>query len=942
MRRAGEILEWLNHPQFELRGVPTRLLAAAAYQLAGYPAMASSLLERTPAASDESRLLPPLLKGDFVELLGGLATFWQERYVEETLSSVSDGAADKAYDEHDIDEMLLRKIASALGTLCAQARWGGEPRFDSAVDQLANVSDFFMHSGDTYSWLLSRLVSEAAKSLETRFLRTRIDPLNSGMGPNGQKALELYARYAFQDRRSFIWPSQSLGLSRLQEGESFALCTPTGSGKTAVAEIALIKSLFENASGTQEDSNASHNAPLGMYLVPSKALAAEAESKLHRILTRVSSGNDRITVTGLYGGTDWGPTDAWLTREGKTVLICTYEKAEAILRFLGPLFLDRLRLVVIDEAHSVEFNGRDVELQNGESRALRLEVLGARLLTHISRNSTKVIALSAVASQIDHTLASWIRGSESKADTSDYRSTRQLIGRLECLSDRTCDIHYDLLDGASLAFSEQGRDDSPYISGALPPHPPALRLEGDGPEKRLRPYLFWAALHLAESGPVSGLATVLIFVPQQIGGYAEDLLSLLGQEWAHGPLPSFFETPTEPDKVTLWTRCLNACADYFTTASREYRLLEKGIVVHHGRMPRLLSRLLVETIEQRISNVVLATSTLAEGVNLPFEVLLVPSLRRGQVDISAREFKNLVGRTGRPGVATEGRTLVLLSGSATDWSSRQARNRYENIIGSLAIDLNTLQSGYLGSSPLAQLLTQLKEQWERLAHGANVSFFDWLEHAKPLDEQSDPDPAIESLDVLDSILLSAIVELEELAQNRISSGDLEDRLREIWQRTYARYASVHEEELSSIFVRRGKAVQDNIYTQREHRRKLYKTSLPPRSESEYWLTSLPGQAAIDRRQLFLPVVDAHSGRLWAWDVVPNRWGGHPTRSVSRVAHAHPGASRPQRNSLSRLWPVQIRDHSPLTFSSPRSRNWRKPRPALIWPKTGSTVSIRRA
>ena len=115
-----------------------------------------------------------------------------------------------------------------------------------------------------------------------------------------------------------------------------------------------------------------------------------------------------------------------------------------------------------------------------------------------------------------------------------------------------------------------------------------------------------------------------------------------------------------------------------------------------------------------------------------------------------------------------------------------------------------------------------------------------------------------------------------------------------------------------------------------------------RSESEYWLTSLPGQAAIDRRQLFLPVDDAHSGRLCAWDVVPNRCGGHSTRSVSRVAHAHPGASRPKRNSLSRLWPVQIRDHSPLTLSSPRSRNWRKPRPALIWPKTGSTVAMRRA
>ena len=115
-----------------------------------------------------------------------------------------------------------------------------------------------------------------------------------------------------------------------------------------------------------------------------------------------------------------------------------------------------------------------------------------------------------------------------------------------------------------------------------------------------------------------------------------------------------------------------------------------------------------------------------------------------------------------------------------------------------------------------------------------------------------------------------------------------------------------------------------------------------RSESEYWLTSLAGQATIDRRQLFLPVDDAHSGRLWAWDVAPSWRGGHPTRSVSRVAHAHPGASRPQRNSLSRLWPVQIRDHSPLTFSRPRRRNWQKPRPCLIWPKTGSTVAMRRA
>ena len=40
--------------------------------------------------------------------------------------------------------------------------------------------------------------------------------------------------------------------------------------------------------------------------------------------------------------------------------------------------------------------------------------------------------------------------------------------------------------------------------------------------------------------------------------------------------------------------------------------------------------------------------------------------------------------------------------------------------------------------------------------------------------------------------------------------------------------------------------------------------------------------------------------------------------------------------------MQISDHSPSTFSSPRSRNCRKPRPCLIWPNTGSTVPMRNA
>src|SRR5439155_1067795 len=47
-------------------------------------------------------------------------------------------------------------------------------------------------------------------------------------------------------------------------------------------------------------------------------------------------------------------------------------------------------------------------------------------------------------------------------------------------------------------------------------------------------------------------------------------------------------------------------------------------------------------------------------------------------------------------------------------------------------------------------------------------------------------------------------------------------------------------------------------------------------------------------------------------------------------------------NFSRLCAVQISAHSSPTRSTPRRRNWRKPRACLICPFTGSTISLRRA
>lgn len=66
-------------------------------------------------------------------------------------------------------------------------------------------------------------------------------------------------------------------------------------------------------------------------------------------------------------------------------------------------------------------------------------------------------------------------------------------------------------------------------------------------------------------------------------------------------------------------------------------------------------------------------------------------------------------------------------------------------------------------------------------------------------------------------------------------NELEDRLRHIWQHSYARYA-INEEQtlnfLEHMFIHRGRAVKSRIYPESKQRKKLYRTSLPPRAGEE--------------------------------------------------------------------------------------------------------------
>lgn len=819
IKRAAEILEWLSQADLRPAGSPLHLLSAAAYQVAGYPAMALGELKRLPEGDSASVILVAFLRADFPAVLRNLTGYWQQETV--SASALPEG-------EENFSAVAIQHVVRCLGTIAEDLRFGRSEMIERAISKLDKLADGFLHSRDSYSAVLARLVGAVAHKYHDMSLWRSISEMQTDASQETGAALDQFARAQFVNRRALVWPAQAAGISRLRQGESFALCTPTGSGKTTVATLGIIPALFEANPNIADGLADLAPGNLVLYLVPSRALAAEVEERLEQDLRGISA--QRIVVTGLYGGTDWGPTDAWIAQDQPTILICTFEKADALLRFLGVLFLNRVRLVIIDEAHTVNYGKAEPNaLAEGASRPYRLELLGTRLALARERYVFRTIALSAVAAAAAPSLARWITGAADAVPTeSRHRSTRQMLGRLEVSAQGTFTIRYDLMNGQSLRFNEGRTQSSPYVGEPFPRMPGRLGPQAQ-PEVRMRAPTLWAALNLASERTTGTKPTVLISIAQNIDSFAETCLELL-DEW-QDDIPDYFAV--DPNDA-VFNDCLASVADYFSMESFEYRLLAKGIVVHHGKLPSPVSRRLKRLIDRGTVRVVIATSTLSEGVNIPVNYLLIPSVFRGQARFDLQEFSNLIGRAGRPGVATEGHALVVL---ADDRASFRQRRGYEGLRDDLqraAVDDARTEDA--AQSSLVALISAIESTWRTLnPRGTGAAFERWLEQTAVI-AAPDTEP-IRNLDSLDYFLLCALEEMEQLRSSPLAGADLETALRQIWGSTYAHASASAEERLAAIWLRRGLAIP-MLYPDRRVRAQIYKTSLTPRSANTL-LTEVP-------------------------------------------------------------------------------------------------------
>lgn len=838
-RRTGEILEWLSRAADSIRGVvPIELLAAGAFQLGGLPAMASGLLSQVSSDHEGVRLYSDFLRADFDGVLLRAALFWRQHHDLTTAdasamlltamrSETPDGEAGST-----VGWAFSVELVRSLGLVADSLRRGDDERLAVAMGKLRALDAMATRTFSDDASLVITIMRAVADSFVAATIYRPLRAL-SALRPERTSRLMAYARDQFSRGRGILWTSQQHGIQRLLEESSFALCTPTGSGKTLVANLALIKELL-----LREDTGLL--GPLALYIVPSRALAGEVEAKLTSEL-----GHD-VTVTGLYGGADWGISDFWLTSERPVVLIVTVEKADALMRYLGQILMTRLRLLIIDEAHQVVPEANEatrLSFADHSNRSIRLEGLVSRILSQ--RPDVVRIALTAVAGGAADPVARWVEGRpNAKPVGVRYRSTRQVIGVLETAPNVQGVILLDLMNGLPLYL--RGEEDPVYLRLQIEVMPQLPATWRNSLNRFNCLSVLWTALHLADED-----RRILISVaqePEQTMRWFKEALERADWQGAVG-----FQPPEGPLKVRF-DEARATCLDYCGAESFELFLLDRGIATSHGQMPQRLRRLMVDLIDRKICPITVATATLTEGVNLPFDFIFLTSLKRRSWDpvkeeqviapLTTAEFRNLAGRAGRPGAArgTEGMTLVAIptqiSTTAAGVRVTQRRQRkdlaadYDRLRASLVIEERDADDV---PSPLALLLNRIWERANRLLGVAPDAFLDWLERTAPTVVSADAgtgasDEAARLADVmdeLDAILLTSLEEIARIDETAMTRAHAEAQLTALWRTTFTAAATAQEAWLEQAFVRRGAGIIEHIYPDVEERRRLYQYGFPP-------------------------------------------------------------------------------------------------------------------
>ena len=345
----------------------------------------------------------------------------------------------------------------------------------------------------------------------------------------------------------------------------------------------------------------------GIYIVPLKALASEKYEELKQVCSSVGlkvglAIGDRSSETSLVENSD--------------VLVCTSEKLDSMLRS-KPSLLDDIGIVVADEFH----------LLQDPSRGPTLEILLSRIRHSSPR--VQILALSATVGNAQE-LSEWL---DADLVTSNWRPIALYSGTLTGL-----DMKYHSVESPATDF--------------ILPEP--KRLEG-GVEK---------SLHSVMDDTIGMGKQMLVFVSSRSSAQKEarELSSHLKTRLENGDLglaESVVESWTSMSQE-LWRG-----EDGSATVKALSNSVRGGVGFHHAGLTSSQRRVIENGFRNGNLQCIVATPTLAQGVNLPASRVVVRDTRRWStiasrsMPLPVMEVRQMMGRAGRPGFDDFGESFLV-------------------------------------------------------------------------------------------------------------------------------------------------------------------------------------------------------------------------------------------------------------------------------------------
>ncbi len=352
-------------------------------------------------------------------------------------------------------------------------------------------------------------------------------------------------------------------LKGVTEGKNIFVSSPTASGKTVIAELAMISSLLRGRKA--------------VYTSPLRALASEHYREFKKKYGEFKSA---LSIG------DYTRSDSRL--KYYDAIFTTFEKLDSLMRH-GAEWIKDVGVVVIDEVHVLD-----------SDRGPSLELLIAKLKEY----PVQFVALSATVPNADE-VAGWL---DAELVKSEWRPTK-------------------LREGV-------------YVNG---------RIEfADGKVVNVKD-----AVELV-TGPLAEGKGVLIFVPTR-----KKAMNLARELREH--VKPFATKRTHLRKIA--EEILSALESPTKQCKELSESVIHGVAFHHAGLVNKQREIVEEGFRKGYIKVVVATPTLAAGVNLPASRVIITSLKRSEGGytyyIPVREYKQMAGRAGRPKYDREGESIVM-------------------------------------------------------------------------------------------------------------------------------------------------------------------------------------------------------------------------------------------------------------------------------------------